>query len=182
MNCARGASNAERRMPDAGRKPGFSRSFGTWHSALSILLLGTLIELEAITMFLDRLMNSGPAPVIERMVQFTGARHKVLAENIVNSSTPGYKQKDLSLPAFQKALTRRMEQRARSPKGTVSFDDLSAEIKNPRAGILFHDRNNRSMETLMSDFSSNALKHNMYTEMMRKQFDKLDMVLKDRIA
>ena len=133
-------------------------------------------------MFLDRLLNTGPEPLIERMVQFTGARHAVLAENIVNSTTPGYKQKDLSLPAFQKALTRRMEQRERSAPGSVGFNDISADIKNPKAGILFHDRNNRSMETLMSDVASNALKHNMYTEMLRKQFETVEMVLKDRVA
>jgi flagellar basal-body rod protein FlgB len=116
------------------------------------------------------------------MVQFTGARHGVLAENIVNSTTPGYRQKDLSLPAFQKALTRRIAQREKSPPGSVGFDDLSGQIKNPKAGILFHDRNNRSMESLMSDFSSNALKHNMYTEMLRKQYDTVEMVLKDHVA
>ena len=133
-------------------------------------------------MFLDRILNSGNAPLIERMVQFTGQRHTVLAENIVNSSTPGYRTKDLSLPAFQKALIKRVEQRKNAPPGSVGFDDLGAQIKNPRAGILFHDRNNRSMETLMSDFSSNAMKHNMYTEMMRKQYGKIEMVLKGQIA
>ena len=133
-------------------------------------------------MFLDRILNNGSGPLIERMVQFTGQRHAVLAENIVNSTTPGYRQKDLSLPAFQKALTKRLQQRERSAPGTVGFDDLSAQIKNPRAGILFHDRNNRSMETLMSDFSSNALKHNMYTEMLRSRYSKIEMVLKGQIA
>ena len=133
-------------------------------------------------MFLSRIINSGPGPLVERMVQFTGQRHTVLAENIVNVSTPGYRQKDLSLPAFQQKLIRRMEQRERAAPGTVRFDDLNAEIKNPKAGILFHDRNNRSMETLMSDFSSNALKHNMYTEMLRSRYSKIEMVLKGQVA
>ena len=133
-------------------------------------------------MFLDRIMNAGNAPLIERMVQFTGQRHAVLSENIVNSTTPGYRQKDLSLKAFQKALIKRVEQRKHAAPGAIGFDDLSAQIKNPKAGILFHDRNNRSMETMMSDFSSNALKHNMYTEMLRKQHGTMEMILKGHVA
>jgi flagellar basal-body rod protein FlgB len=133
-------------------------------------------------MFLDRILNTGNAPLVERMVQFTGQRHAVLAENIVNSTTPGYRQKDLSLPAFQKALIKRVEERKHAAPGSVGFDDLSAQLKNPKAGILFHDRNNRSMETLMSDFSSNALKHNMYTEMLRKQHSTIEMVLRGQVA
>jgi flagellar basal-body rod protein FlgB len=133
-------------------------------------------------MFLDRILNTGSAPLIERMVQFTGARHAVLAENIANSTTPGYQQKDLSLPAFQKALGRRIEERETSAPGAVSFDDMTGEVTSPTGGIMFHDRNSRSMETLMSDMASNALKHNMYTEMLRKQYDTVEMVLKDHVA
>lgn len=133
-------------------------------------------------MFIDRLLQDGPAPLIEKMVRFTGARHEVLAENIVNASTPGYQQKDLSLPAFQKALSRRVEERARRGSASVGFDDIKADVRNPHGGILFHDRNNRSMESLMSDFASNALKHNLYAEMLRKQYSTMEMVLKDRVA
>ena len=133
-------------------------------------------------MFLDRIFNSGPAPLVERMLRFTAARHEVLAENIVNATTPGYRQKDLSLPAFQKALNRRVEERARRGPGMTSFDDISPGSRDPKGGILFHDRNNRSMESQMSDFASNALKHNLYAEMMRKQFGKVEMVLKGHVA
>lgn len=133
-------------------------------------------------MFLDRFFNEGPGPLVERMVRFTGARHAVLAENIVNVSTPGYQQKDLSLPAFQKALSRRVEERSRRGQGETSFTDITPQARDPKGGILFHDKNNRSMESLMSDFASNAMKHNLYTEMLRKQFSKIEMVLTDRIA
>jgi flagellar basal-body rod protein FlgB len=133
-------------------------------------------------MFLDRILNEGPAPLVERMVRFTSARHEVLAENIVNATTPGYRQKDLSLPAFQKALSKRIEERSKHGPGMTGFDDIAGQARDPKGGILFHDRNNRSMESLMSDFASNALKHNLYTEMMRKQFSTVEMILKDRVA
>ena len=133
-------------------------------------------------MFMDRLLNSGATPLVERMVEFTGARAEVLAENVVNASTPDYVQKDLSLPAFQQMLQRRREERDHSAPGRVGFDDVKAELLNPRAGVLFHDRNNRSMEQLSTDQASNALRHNMYTEMLRRQYESISLALKDHVA
>src|SRR5262245_34773922 len=102
-------------------------------------------------MFIERLLNGGNAPVIEASARFAAARHRLLAENIANVDTPGYVQKDLSLAKFQAMLSERLDERSRSAPGSVSFDDLNAKIENPTAGILFHDRNNRSMEQLMTD-------------------------------
>jgi flagellar basal-body rod protein FlgB len=133
-------------------------------------------------MFIDRLLNQTATPVVERMVQFTAARAEVLSENVVNASTPGYQQKDLSLPAFQRMLQERRELRSRSAPGSVGFDDLKGELLHPRSGVLFHDRNNRSMEQLSTAQASNALRHNMYTEMLKRQFSSLDNVLAERIA
>jgi flagellar basal-body rod protein FlgB len=133
-------------------------------------------------MFIEKLINQGNAPLIERMMRFTAARHRLIAENIANVSTPDYQQKDLSMPAFQQMLRDRVAQRRGAPPGSVSFDDIEAEMTNPDRGILFHDRNNRSMEQLMSDLSGNAMRHNMFAEMLRKQYDGLHNVLKERVS
>src|SRR5436309_6642453 len=112
-------------------------------------------------MFIERLLNEGNAPLLEQVLRFTAARHRLLAENVANVDTPGYHQKDLSTENFQAALRRRVQERDSSPPGSVSFDDVSAEVENPTRNILFHDGNNRSMEQLMSDSAKNALMHNM---------------------
>lgn len=128
----------------------------------------------------DRLLNQGSEPVLERMLQFTAARQKLLAENVVNISTPGYKQKDLSLEKFQGMLRDRLDERDQNARGATGFDDLSAEVNNQQQGILFHDGANRSMEQLMSDQAKNALMHNLVIELLRKQFQTMEMALKDR--
>ena len=133
-------------------------------------------------MFIDRLLNQGATPLVERMVQFTAARAEVLSENVVNASTPNYVQKDLSLPAFQQMLQERRQKRDASAPGSVGFDDLKGELLNPRRGVLFHDRNNRSMEQLSTDQASNALRHNMFTEMLKRQYDTFNTVLRERVA
>src|SRR4051794_7749660 len=118
-------------------------------------------------MFLERLLNQGSAPLLERWLQFTAARHRLIAEDVVNADTPNYRQKDLSLARFQKLLGDRIERRQQpgTPPGAVGFDDVKAEIEQPRHGLLYHDGNNRSMEQLMSDQAKNAMMHNLAIEL-----------------
>ena len=130
----------------------------------------------------ERLVNQTSEPVLERMLQFTAARQKLLAENVVNISTPGYRQKDLSLEKFQGMLRDRLQQRDNGTVGGTSFDDLRAELEYPKRGILFHDGANRSMEQLMSDQAKNALMHNLAIELLRKQYSAMEMALKERVS
>jgi len=133
-------------------------------------------------MFIDRLLNQGNASLLEQMVRFTQSRHRLLAEDIVNISTPYYKQKDLSVERFQKLLSERVDDRDKAAPGAVGFGDIEAQIENPQNNILFHDRNNRSVEQLMSDQAQNALMHNLMTELLRKQFDSIQSALKERVT
>jgi flagellar basal-body rod protein FlgB len=133
-------------------------------------------------MYLDRLINDQSAPLLEQWLQFTEARQRLLGDDIVNASTPGYVQKDLSTDQFQNMLLDRVHRQADSPPGTVSFDDISQDIENPKQGMLFHDGNNRSMEQLMSDSAKNALMHSLAVELLRHQYSVLEMALKERVS
>jgi len=133
-------------------------------------------------MFVEQLLNQGNAPLLERMLKFTAARHRLIAENVVNIDTPNYRQKDLSVEKFQEMLRQRVAQRDAAGPGAVGFDDIDAEIEHPRRNVLFHDGNNRSMEQLMTDQAKNAMMHNFVVELLRKQYAALEMALKERIA
>jgi flagellar basal-body rod protein FlgB len=133
-------------------------------------------------MFIERLLNQGPNPVLEQQLSFTEARQRLIADNIANVSTPNYRQKDLSVDRFQKMLRTRVQQQESAAPGSVRFDDVDGEIENPRHGILFHDGNNRSMEQLMTDNAKNALMHNLVVELLRRQYQTMDMALKERVS
>lgn len=132
-------------------------------------------------MFIQRLLNQGNAPLLERTLEFTAQRHRLIAENVVNVDTPGYQQKDMSLEKFQAMLRRRVEDRRNGPPGATGFADIDGELEHPDRGILSHDGNNRSMEQLMSDQAKNALLHNMVVELLKKQFSSLENALRERI-
>jgi flagellar basal-body rod protein FlgB len=132
--------------------------------------------------FIERLLNEGNAPVLEQVVKFTAARQRLIGENIVNLSTPNYIQKDLSLDRFNQLLGKRIDQRRQAPPGAVDFSDVGGEIEHPKAGILFHDGNNRSVEQLMSDQAKNAMMHNLAIELLRRQFQSLKAALTERVG
>jgi len=131
-------------------------------------------------MLIEGLMNRGNGALLEQVVNFAAQRHKLLLENIANVDTPNYRQKDLSVARFGSMLRERVDERRRH--GVASFDDMSSEVENPVRGILFHDRNNRSMEQLSTDLAKNAMMHNLAIELLRKQFQQMDMALKEKVV
>ena len=133
-------------------------------------------------MFIQRLLNQGNAPLLEQVVKFTAARHRLIAENVVNVSTPDYRQKDLSVEKFQGMLRQRVSLRADSPPGAIGFGDIQAEVERPNSGMLFHDGGNRSMEQLVTDQAKNAMMHNLAVELLRKQYSSLKNALQERIG
>lgn len=133
-------------------------------------------------MFIDRLINQGNAPLLEQWMRFTQARHRLIAQNVVNISTPGYTPVDLDEGKFTAMLRDRADARRNAAPGRVRFDDIGGDVEDADGGILFHDGQNRSMEQLMTDQARNALMHNMVVELLRRQFSSLEAALKERVS
>ena len=131
-------------------------------------------------MLIEGLMNRGNGALLEQVVNFASQRHKLLLDDIANADTPGFRQKDLSVERFSSMLRNRVDERR--PYGVARFDDMESAVENPTRGILFHDRNNRSMEQLSTDLAKNAMMHNLAIELLRKQFQQMDMALKERVS
>jgi len=145
--------------------------------------------------FLEGLIQRGSLPVLQQVISFTEARHEVLANNISNLDTVGYKIQDLPAEEFNAALRRAVDRRARrgagAPLEMTSTDHLSwnergslqyrlAEVTDNN--ILFHDRNNRFVEKQMADVTQNALRHKLASELLKQQYGLLKMAISGRIA
>jgi flagellar basal-body rod protein FlgB len=143
---------------------------------------------------IDSLFNSGSLPVIERLLQFTSARHQVLVNNIANLSTPGFQPTELDPKAFQAALSQALDQRRQSGasdsaplemKDTAQLrftpGSIEAHPEPAHEGILFHDGNNRDLERLMQHLVENTITHNVAVELMRSQFATIRTAIRERL-
>ena len=140
----------------------------------------------------------GSMPVLERMVQFTGARQELIAHNIANFSTPFYKPTDLDPAMFQEQLRDALGQRSRKPNPMRRDLELgsTSQVRMGRGhaskqmqfrpgqqneNILFHDENNRDVERTMQDLVENALAHRTSVELLKSQFDLLRTAIRERV-
>lgn len=133
-------------------------------------------------------------PALERLVQFTTARHRLLTHNIANLSTPYFKPVDLDPQSFQAAMREAIDKRRKQPaplsgpleiRSTrqLRFEPDGLQVKpSPRnENILFHDQNNRDLERLMQDLAENTMAHNAGIQLLASEFDMLKLAIRERI-
>jgi len=134
---------------------------------------------------LSSLFDSSTVPVLEQVVNFTQARHGVLAGNIANIDTPGYKTRDISPAQFQKQeAVEHRRHAAQSPtyainsqlagRSTVTGHDGMNEVRESVKSILHHDGSNVSIEQQVVEISKNQAQHNLAVSLMTAQFRLLD--------
>ncbi|MBN1345974.1 MAG: flagellar basal body rod protein FlgB [Phycisphaerae bacterium] len=145
-------------------------------------------------MWMDNLINAGSGPVLEKVAAFSEARHRVLAENIANIDTPGYRTKHLDAKAFQAKLAEAVAARQKEPtaplrlKSTRQFhvDDQGmlrvTPTLTPSENILFHDGTNASIERQMASLAENTMMHQISVDLMRGRFASLRKAISGRVA
>jgi flagellar basal-body rod protein FlgB len=136
------------------------------------------------------LFDSTTIPVLQELVNFNQARHTVLAGNIANMDTPGYKARDLSVEDFQSRLQQAITERKQPPTsaeqlspgeaGLTRAEPLAEVAKNTKT-IMHHDQNNVGMEDQVTEMVKNQMQHNMALAIMVKQFHLLETAISGRV-
>lgn len=142
------------------------------------------------------MFSYGSMPVLERMVEFTGVRQELIANNIANLSTPYFKPTDLDPAKFQSQLRDALDDRSRRPnpmRRPMNLRDTDeVRTRNGRVtqfrpqqaneNILFHDQNNRDVERTMQDLVENTLAHRTSVELLKSEFDLLRTAIRERVS
>ena len=142
---------------------------------------------------IDGLTNSDALPVLERLMQFAAKRQDVIANNIANISTPNFQPTDVSVSGFQEQLREAVD--ARRATGAANVDlkvQDSEEVALAKDGltlnptplgenILFHDGNNRSMESLMQDMVENLMAFRAASQLHKSRIDLLNTAIRERM-
>lgn len=149
---------------------------------------------------LSSLFQSSTIPVLEQVVNFTETRHGVLAGNIANMDTPGYRTRDLSPELFQERLKEAIETRHQPPTPTYESDPFSLsstsdanrraerelkafrKVEDSMKSIVRHDEVDVSMEQQINQIVKNQQQHNLAISIMSAQFRLLRAAITERVA
>ncbi len=133
------------------------------------------------------IFESSTIPVLEQVVNFAQARHAVLAGNIANLDTPGYRVRDLSVETFQQRLNEAVEARRQSHEplspGLIGEtpDDAMQRVRDSMKTILFHDGSDVGLEQQITEIAKNQALHNMAIAIMSSQFRLLQAAISERV-
>lgn len=136
---------------------------------------------------LPGILQGSTVPVLEQAVNFHQSRHSILAGNIANMDTPGYRVRDLSAEKFQSNLKEAIETRHEKPVQFSSGEIYDPgersmrEVKDSLTGILYHDNSDVSIEQQIAEVSKNQAQHNLALSILVHQFQLLQAAVSERV-
>jgi flagellar basal-body rod protein FlgB len=138
----------------------------------------------------DGFLGNSALPALERSLQFMSARQRLLATNLANAETPGFRPVDVDPRAFQGALREALDEGRLDGQGRLAFDDsapvsftggdIELEPEVLADNILFHDGNDRSLERLMQRMTENVYAFRAASQLMRNQFELINTAIRER--
>jgi flagellar basal-body rod protein FlgB len=110
------------------------------------------------------------------MLDYHGERHKVMASNIANMDTPGYRPKDL---AFEKALLETARGTNQGQMTRTHVNHLGPAAEKGQNFKVVTTGETVNIDKAMTDLAENNLRYNLTAELLLRKFSGLNSVLKD---
>lgn len=137
------------------------------------------------------ILSSGSIPVMEALLSHAHQRHIVLANNIANLNTPGFKSQDLPEGEFRKMLQDAIDSRetgARPLQFSGSFHFRPAAgggfemvpVRNDNS-LMRNDANDVSVEDEMAKQLKNALTIQVFNRLLSGKYRGLETAIRVRI-
>jgi flagellar basal-body rod protein FlgB len=133
------------------------------------------------------LFGSTTIPALGEVLNFAQARHTVLAGNVANVNTPGYRLRDLSATEFQQRLKEAIaESRAAAEPlspGLASGEpgDPLRQVRASLENLVYHDDTNIDLEKQVAEMTKNNLLHNFALTVITDQFQLLQTAISERV-
>ena len=100
--------------------------------------------------------------LLSKLLDLTSTSNKVLANNIANANTPGFKKYDVS---FQRELTKAVESKDINKIKAIHEKIILSGDKSSRK-----DGNNVDLDKELVSFYHMSDRHNLYLELLSKKF------------
>lgn len=110
-------------------------------------------------------MNVKPSQydLLASLVDASALRHRVLAQNVANVNTPGYRRMDVS---FEETLAKQLRR-----SGNVDLNRASAKIVFDDSAPMRRDGNNVDIDIEMGTVGKNKLLHNTWLQIIQSKND-----------
>lgn len=137
-----------------------------------------------------QLFNNTTLPALEQTTVFAQKRHELLAGNLANIDTPGYRSRDLDVGQFQSALSDAI-QYADQTGGPATIspghrstaatrDDILRGPREATEQVVYHDGSDVSLEHQVTEIAKNQHLHSTAITTMRSQFALLQAAITER--
>ncbi len=126
--------------------------------------------------------------IIKRNLNAVVIRHNVIADNIANADTPGFKRAEVS---FESQLKRALDSEKEPKYPTkmthikhIPFDEvIDYKTVKPRISIEYdtfyrNDKNGVDIDKEMVEFTKNAMRYNLLVEMYNRNIKKIEIVMR----
>ncbi len=136
-------------------------------------------------MFLSSIANRGVTQALEKTLVFAEARLAMIAENVANIHTPGYRTQQLDVVGFQRALREALDAKGSDPhkRLEVNAGDEIATDETGRLTVrpslapvehsLLHDGTNQSIERQMAMLAETGMTHDLATMLLNGSYNGL---------
>jgi flagellar basal-body rod protein FlgB len=125
----------------------------------------------------------GPLAILERVLDVRATRHQVIASNIANEETPGYRAKDLRFKEALAAASRSPGSlsitHARHINATGIEGRMETQIKEIPTADLPLDANSVNIDLAMAKLADNAMQYNTAAELVARRFRGLLNVIRE---
>ena len=124
----------------------------------------------------------GATGLMKQVLELRAAQHRIIASNIANEETPGYRAKELR---FTEALVAARSAQpvtihvSHSNHLSVPSSGIEGYISTLPAGDLPLDANSVNIDLEMAKLSNNAMSYNMTAELIARKFRGLLNVIRE---
>ncbi len=136
----------------------------------------------------ERIFSNSYFQMVEKALDASTLRHNILANNIANVNTPGYKRSDV---IFEEELSHALDTGSRhkamiTHRGHIPFgggttiDRINPKVVQENQLSFRNDLNNVDIDAEMAELSENSLTYNALSQQMAKNLQMLRTVIQGR--
>lgn len=112
---------------------------------------------------------------LARALDLRGERQRVLAQNVANADTPGYRAREVDFRAAMEAAFAERAEKGAVPEPEAGQRQMP--VINDPAGVVREDGNSVDLDRQMVKLSANAMSYRVLSRILARKFDLIRMAI-----